>query len=121
MRFLLDQSTETRIATFLSSEGHDAKRVGRDYPPGLPDDQVLAIARSEQRILITNDRDFGELIFRRRLPHAGVILLRFDPATPVANKVAALSRLLITHADRLDQFIVVTARSVRVRSTDLSS
>jgi predicted nuclease of predicted toxin-antitoxin system len=37
---------------------------------------VLAIATAEQRVLLTNDKDFGELIFRRRLPHAGVILFR---------------------------------------------
>jgi predicted nuclease of predicted toxin-antitoxin system len=75
MRFLLDQSAEARIGTFLVSIGHDATRVGRDHPPGLPDEQVLAIAVSESRILITNDSDFGELIFKQLHAHTGVIYL----------------------------------------------
>jgi hypothetical protein len=44
MRFLLDQSAEARLGVFLQTEGHDVTRVARDYPAGLPDDQVLAIA-----------------------------------------------------------------------------
>ena len=77
MRFLLDQRAEGRIATFLADHGHDATRIARDYPAGLPDEQVLDIARREQRILIANDKDFGDLAFRRNLPHVGVILFRF--------------------------------------------
>ena len=89
MRFLLDESAEARIAGFLTDRGHDATRVGRDYPAGLPDEAVLAIVQSEQRIVITNDKDFGELVFRERHPHAGVIPPRQhgpakDPCAPDA-------------------------------------
>jgi predicted nuclease of predicted toxin-antitoxin system len=66
VRFLLDESAEARIVAFLANLGHDARRFGRDYPAGLPDQTVLAIARSDRCILITNDRDFGESIFQRR-------------------------------------------------------
>ncbi len=68
MRFLLDQNAETRITLFLTDQGHDATRVGRDHPPGIPDEEVLHIAHNEQRTLITNDSDFGELVFRRMSP-----------------------------------------------------
>ena len=117
MRFLLDESVEARIGTFLTSLGHDAIRIGQDIlPPGLPDPQVLAIAHREQRILITNDRDFGELVFRRRQPHAGVIYLRFPLDATAQQKIEALTRLFITHAHELDQqFIVVTPGRVRLR------
>ena len=114
MRFLLDQSAEARIATFLTDHGHDATRVGRDHPPGLPDEQVLAIAHRERRILITNDKDFGDLIFQRRLPHAGVILFRFPLDSTAQQKIASLERLLRTHRQQLNQFLVVTPRGVRV-------
>ena len=90
-------------------------RIGRGYPAGLPDRDVLAIARNERRILITNDRDFGELIVRERLPHAGVIFFRFPLDSTAQQKIAALARLLVTHAHQLDRFIVVTPRGVRVR------
>ena len=115
MRFLLDQNVEARIAAFLAEHGHDATRIGREYPAGLPDEQVLAIARREQRVLVTNDKDFGELIVRNRLPHAGVILLRFPLDATARQKIAALDRFLVTHGTRLDRFLVVTPRGVRVR------
>lgn len=81
MKFLLDESAEFRIAAFLTNQGHDVKTIVREYTPGLPDSEVLAIARHEQRILITNDRDFGELIFRQILPHSGVIYFRLGLAS----------------------------------------
>ena len=116
MRFLLDQSAEARIATFLTQHGHDATRVGRDYPPGIPDEQVLAIAQREHRILITNDKDFGELVHRSRRPHAGVILFRFPLDSTAQQKIVALDRLLATHRTQLTRFLVVTPRGVRVGS-----
>jgi predicted nuclease of predicted toxin-antitoxin system len=115
MRFLLDQNAEARIATFLNQLGHDATRVARDYPAGLPDERVLEIAHREQRVLLTNDKDFGELIIRNNLPHAGVILFRFPLDATAQQKIAALERLLATHGTRLDRFLVVTPRGVRVR------
>lgn len=70
MRFLLDQSSDARLVEYLRSLNHDATRVGREYPGGLTDDEVLRLAYRERRILLTDDRDFGELVFRRdsRMP-----------------------------------------------------
>lgn len=115
MRFLLDQSAEARLGAFLDHIGHDAPRVGKDHPPGLPDDQVLAIAVAENRILLTNDSDFGELIFKHQRPHAGVIYFRFPLDSTATQKIAALERLLSTHANDLDMYLTVTPRGVRVR------
>lgn len=67
MRFLLDESADFPLAAFLKIQGHDVTAIAHDYPHALKDQEVLAIARQEQRILITNDRDFGELLVRQRL------------------------------------------------------
>lgn len=115
MRFLLDQNVEARIATFLNDREYDATRIGRDYPAGLLDQDVLAIAHREQRILITNDKDFGDLIIQRRLPHAGVILLRLPMDSTAQQKIAALEQLLVSHQHQLSRLLVVTSRGVRVR------
>ncbi|MBI2887703.1 MAG: DUF5615 family PIN-like protein [Chloroflexi bacterium] len=115
MRFLLDESAEFRIAALLREAGHDVTASARDYPQALADHEVLAIAQREGRILITNDSDFGELIFRQNLPHAGVILLRLGPGATAEDKTARLQHLLTTHQDHLEQFIVVTQSRVRVR------
>jgi predicted nuclease of predicted toxin-antitoxin system len=114
MRFLFDQSTDRRLAPFLRQWGHDVAVVAVDHPPSLPDTEVLAIARREARILVTEDRDFGELIFRHRRAHTGVIFLRLPPMELPA-KVAHLRDLLDRHASHLDQFVVVSERGVRVR------
>jgi predicted nuclease of predicted toxin-antitoxin system len=77
---------------------------------------VLQLALTEQRILITDDRDFGELVFRLRQPHAGVIYLRLGEEADLATKISRLSYVLTHYANRLDQFLVVTPHRVRIRS-----
>jgi predicted nuclease of predicted toxin-antitoxin system len=114
VRFLLDENAEFRLAFFLQERGHDVKAIAHDYPGGLSDDQVLSLAYEEQRVLITNDRDFGELIFRQRMSHCGVIYFRLSDQA-IAAKMARLDHLLRTHLDQLDQYVVVTERTVRVR------
>lgn len=114
MRFLLDQSADARLIPHLQANAHDATRVGREYPHSLPDEEVLAIAFREQRILIASDLDFGDLVVRLRHPHAGVILFRLG-ATDLATKIRRLDDVLRDHADQLDRFIVVTLQSIRVR------
>ncbi len=117
MKFLLDQSTDARLISFLTRLGHDASRIGRDYPPGLPDQAVLSIAHREGWVLITDDRDFGELVFRRGLPHNGIIFLRLGGNAPLAAKLERLQYVLSRYADQLDQFLVVTRSRVHVRRT----
>src|SRR5438128_1671619 len=114
MRFVIDESADARLAAHLTRLGHDVTLIARNYRPGLPDQEVLAIARREERILITDDRDFGELIFRQQHPHAGVIYFRLS-TTLLEIRIARLDLLLTSHLEQLDQFLVVTDRNVRVR------
>lgn len=116
MRFLLDQSADARLVPYLRSLGHDATRVGQDNPAGIPDTTVLEIAVAEDRVLITDDKDFGELIFRRSVPHQGVLLFRLGDYAPLATKIARLDDVLAHHAEQLDQFMTVTLHRVKVRS-----
>ena len=116
MKFLLDESAEYRIAAFLKDQGHDVTAIAHDYPQALTDSDVLALAEAEGRVIITNDLDFGELVFRDSKVHAGVILFRL-PSGGTEAKIAALGRLLASHADELGQFIVVDRRGIRVRRT----
>ncbi len=81
----------------------------------MGDEQVLAIARDEQRILIANDKDFGKLVVRRRLPHADVILFRYPLDATVQEKIRALERLFASHPTQLDRFLILTPQGVRVR------
>jgi predicted nuclease of predicted toxin-antitoxin system len=80
----------------------------------LDDDEILQKAVADNRILITNDKDFGEMIFREGKAHRGVILLRLEDER-VANKMGVLERLLEQYADQLaGNFVVATKSTVRI-------
>lgn len=88
MRFVVDECTGPVVARWLRESGHDVYSV-YDEARGLDDGNVLQLAVRENRILITNDTDFGERVFRLRQPHCGVILLRLTDERAV-KKIAAL-------------------------------
>jgi len=116
MRFLLDEGLPLRLAIFLKEQGHDVTTVGKTYPHALSDRAVLTAAQQEHRVLLTNDKDFGELIFRDHLPHAGVILFRVG-YLPITERITLIKRVLTEHTDDLRHFVVVTKSRVRVRRT----
>jgi predicted nuclease of predicted toxin-antitoxin system len=112
MRFLVDECTGPKVAAWLRGEGHDVFSV-LDEARGSEDDEVIQKANDENWILITNDRDFGEKVYRERRPHRGIIFMRLDDER-ATNKIQILGRLLEHYADRLkDQFVVVTETQVR--------
>ncbi len=115
MKFLLDQSADFRLIPHLCQLGHDVHVISRNYPPGLPDEDVLAIAREERRVLIVADRDFGELIFQQGVAHAGVIFFRLPGATLQA-KIEQLTTVLNEYAEELErgEFLVVTPGRIRI-------
>ena len=77
---------------------------------------VIEAALRENRILVTNDKGFGEKVFRDGRLHAGVLLLRLEDERP-RNKIAALERVLEAYGEQLSgSFAVVTDRSVRISS-----
>jgi len=116
MKFLLDENIDARLLPFLQALGHDVTSVAKDYFYGLFDEDVLAMAHQEHRILITNDRDFGELIFRQQLPHSGIILFRLAPNdADIDLRKKRLQHVLTNYADQLHHFLVVTQKSVRIR------
>jgi predicted nuclease of predicted toxin-antitoxin system len=113
MRFLLDEGLPYRLAMFLIVLGHHVTAVGHDYPLSLAARDILAIALAERRIVLTNDKDFGDLIVRDKLPHSGVVLFRLG-YVPLEERTTLMRRVISEHADDLDQLVVVTRTSIRV-------
>ena len=113
MKFLVDECSGPSVAAWLVSLGHDVYSVF-DESQGMTDEDVLSKAYSEERILITNDKDFGEMIFRERRPHRGVVFLRLaDERT--ANKLLVLEKLLDAHSDSIEnRFITATENRIRI-------
>ena len=116
MKFLLDENVEFRVVAFLRGEGYDVKTIVDDYQASLSDVDVLLLATTEQRVLITNDRDFSELIYRQHLAHTGIIFFRLPLDTTATQKITWLKQLFSTQADALGKFIVITAKGIRIRS-----
>jgi predicted nuclease of predicted toxin-antitoxin system len=116
VKFLFDEGLPFRLVVFLEQEGHDVIVCDRDRPSALHDRQILAIAFAERRVPLTNDKGFGDLVFRERLPHAGVILFRLGYVS-IDTRLELLQRVLHDHGNELDQFIVATPRGSRVATT----
>lgn len=114
MRFLLDVCAASHsMKQTLTDLGHDVLSAS-EAAPRASDEELLALALAEQRIFITEDKDFGELVFVRRLPHPCII--RFTDMT-VAEKVAAMLQLIERESEAMvaDGIIVVTRSRVRIR------
>ena len=113
MRFMVDECTGPNVVKWLKKAGHEIFSV-YDEARGIDDETVLNTANKENFILITNDKDFGELIFKLKKPHKGVVLLRLENEG-AKNKIAMLEKLLKLYSDRLyNNFVVVTEKTVRI-------
>jgi predicted nuclease of predicted toxin-antitoxin system len=112
MRFMVDECTGPKVARWLREQQHEVFSV-YDEARSISDDEVIQKAFTENWILITNDKDFGEKIFRERHSHRGVVLLRLaDERAPV--KIRILQQLLQLYSSQLvDNFVVVTEEKVR--------
>lgn len=111
-RLLLDENFPRGAAPALAAAGHDLAFVAVDAP-GASDRAVLALARTQGRLLLTFDADFGDLLYRLGEPAPpAVLLFRLQPI--VVDEVTALAlRALQSPADGL--FIVVTRDALRSR------
>ncbi|MCS7187308.1 MAG: DUF5615 family PIN-like protein [Armatimonadetes bacterium] len=113
MRFLVDECTGPTVARWLRKQGHDVFSVYEEAR-GADDDYLLTKAYSEKRILITNDKDFGEKVVRETKPHWGVIILRLKDERS-ENKIRVVKHLLENYASELEgNLIIATDKSVRI-------
>lgn len=112
MKLLANAHVSRSIYEFLRSEGHDCLHAELSSS-GMSDDALLQLALSEQRVIVTADKDFGELVFRRRIPAVGLVLLRLR-ATTEADRAALFRRAWPAVMRSVEgHFVVVTNRRVR--------
>lgn len=112
MRFLVDECTGPAVAKWLREQGHEVFSVFEEAQ-GIDDDAVIRKALEENWILITNDKDFGAKVYRDRILHDGIILLRLEDERNQI-KINTLAQLLNRYKNRLvNNFIVVTETQVR--------
>ncbi|MCC6536144.1 MAG: DUF5615 family PIN-like protein [Bryobacterales bacterium] len=114
MRLVADENIEGPTVYALRAAGHDVIFIA-EASPGIEDGEVLEIARREQALLLTADKDFGELIFRNREPHCGVLLIRSPEDDCDENAANALAAIGQHGADLLNRFSVLVGCDLRIR------
>ena len=114
MRIVVDESVDGRIIDRLRLAGHDVLAIAQSAP-GTPDDRVLATANAAGSVLLTADKDFGELVYRRQMAHCGVMLLR-QAGLPIDVRADVVIAVLSSHAEELASgFTLIAPESVRIR------
>lgn len=114
MRLLADEGVDKPIVDLLRASGFDIHYI-LETNRGIDDEKVLQIANQEERVLLTQDKDFGELVYRLQKVHFGVILFRLGSLRP-KDKAALITHILIQHQDRmLNAFTVIQPNAIRIR------
>lgn len=115
MRWLADENIPRSAIAFLRSRGEDTAAIA-ELSPGIPDEAVIQAARTQGRILVSFDRDHGDLIFGHAVaPPRAVVYLRLEPPNPEILQ-ALLASLIAMGEDSLNgYFTVVTETGIRQR------
>lgn len=112
MKIVADENVDKQIVDRLA--GHNVLYIA-ELDPGIDDNAVLARSRESDAVLLTADKDFGELVFRQRLLHSGVVLIRLAGLDP-ETKAELVATAFEQHADELASgFAVLSRRALRVR------
>ena len=114
MRFLADENVSHRVIARLRAGGFEVISID-ETRSGAPDKAVLEMANTEGCILITEDRDFGELVIRQRLSVRGVMLLELDRLSNAAE-ADAVAAFVSAHADKISgNLVVIEPGRIRLR------
>jgi predicted nuclease of predicted toxin-antitoxin system len=120
MKLLADESVDRPVVERLRQEGHDVVYIA-ELSPSIKDEEVLRQANDRGALLLTADKDFGELIQRERKSHAGIILIRLAGLSSAA-KAEMVSNILRERASELSGALtVISPGLVRIRSAQDSN
>ena len=113
-KILADESVDFRIVRSLREDNYQVEAI-IEMNPGIRDDEVLALANEIDAILLTEDKDFGELTYRLRKPNQGILLFRMSGES-IDSKIRLLKKVLQEYGEKLDdKFTVVTVKKVRMK------
>lgn len=114
LKFLIDVGVGKGIEKYLREEGYDTKAV-RDIDPRMEDQEIIRVAASENRMVVTMDKDFGELVYHSSMKHCGVLLLRLEDAT-AKEKLLVVKHIIENYAPRIkNRFCVFQNDRFRIR------
>jgi len=114
MKLLADEGVDKSIVDLLRASEFDVHYI-LETDRGIDDDQVLQIANAEDRILLTQDKDFGEMVFRLRKIHLGIVLIRLGIMIS-SEKAILVTQAFLDHREKLKSaFTVIQNNAIRIR------
>ena len=114
MILLADEGVDKPIVDLLRLSGFDVHYIMETHQ-GVDDDGVLRIANQETRVLSTQDKDFGELVYRFKKAHSGLVLIRLGEL-PANEKALIVNKVLLQYNEKLTgAFTVIQTKAVRIR------
>ena len=114
LKLLIDVSVGKSVVSYLREHGHDVLSV-QEIDPYASDASILAMAVDQSRIIVTMDKDFGELVYKSGRRHKGVLLLRLEEQDR-KTKVKITSQILEIHGEHLEgHFSVYQNGHLRIR------
>lgn len=115
MTIVADESVSHAIVAKLREDGWQVLSI-QEVAGGSSDPTVLNRAHDDKAILLTEDKDFGELVYRNRLSHSGVVLIRVDGLRR-NSRARVVSEAVREHFEQfVDAFSVITPGGVRIRT-----
>ncbi|MBM4166222.1 MAG: hypothetical protein FJ218_04780 [Ignavibacteria bacterium] len=115
MKFLIDECVDEEIVERLRQDKHQTIYVA-EIEMGISDDIVLSLSNEPETLLLTSDKDFGELVYRQKQIFNGVILIRLTGLS-AKKKATIVSDAILKHEKELtNAFTVISYNSVRIRT-----
>jgi len=115
MNFLADESVDRPIVIRLREERHTVLDIA-EMSPGITDEKVLGLANQNSSILLTSDKDFGEMVVHQRRFTQGVVLIRLAGLDPSYKAELTASAIRQHEAELTGSFSVITPKTIRIRS-----
>ena len=114
LKFLVDVGVGKKVELFLKKKGYNTKTV-RTIDPQMSDEEIIRLSLKENRMIITMDKDFGELVYHYKRDSCGVLLLRLEDATG-SEKQEVVANILARHSsDIVNRYCVFQNGRLRIR------
>jgi predicted nuclease of predicted toxin-antitoxin system len=119
MRWLADECVDAGLVALLRNAGHDVVYLA-ESSAGVTDAEAIGLAEAENRLLLTEDKDFGELVFRFRMAVPGLVLLRIDPIRSHLKRLRLEAVISQIGEGLFGRYVVVTETRARSRAMEKS-
>ena len=116
MKFVADENIDKPIVDVLRDADYDVLYIAETHP-NASDTQILNFANNESAILLTADKDFGELVFRQKRVTYGILLIRLSGLSPSHKAKIVASEINTHNKDLPGNFTVISHKTVRIRKT----